>query len=179
MVKRDDGYFRSTFKGQHTVTQGDPLSPTIFNVVIDTILQHWVTMVSAMEGTVEPDTEGFRRYVQRMAEYFYAENGLFVSTRANWLHQFFNVLTELFDWVGLHTNVGNTVSMAYQSCREIGSPCRGLCPKDYGRGYYLPGEAPTAGPLPRVRCRPGGGFIGDPSSGTTWDGIGSPRSSMW
>ena len=27
------------------MTQGDPLSPTIFNMVVDAVVRHWVTMV--------------------------------------------------------------------------------------------------------------------------------------
>ena len=29
------------------MTQGDPLSPTIFNVVVDAVVRHWVTMTLA------------------------------------------------------------------------------------------------------------------------------------
>ena len=29
------------------MTQGDLLSPTIFNVVVDAVVRHWVTMVLA------------------------------------------------------------------------------------------------------------------------------------
>ena len=36
------------------VTQGDPLSPTIFNVVVDVVVRHWVTlMVEGVEERVE------------------------------------------------------------------------------------------------------------------------------
>ena len=29
------------------MTQGDPLSPTIFNVVVDAVVRHWVKMALA------------------------------------------------------------------------------------------------------------------------------------
>ena len=49
MVARDGAYFGTPFKGYHGVNQGYPLSPTIFNVVIDAVLQHWVTVVALTE----------------------------------------------------------------------------------------------------------------------------------
>ena len=36
------GYYGSAFKGEHGVTQGDPLSPTIFNLVVDVVVLHWL-----------------------------------------------------------------------------------------------------------------------------------------
>ena len=44
MVARAGGYYRTGFKGARGVTQGDPLSPTIFNVVVDALVRHWVTL---------------------------------------------------------------------------------------------------------------------------------------
>ena len=44
MVARAGGYYRTAFKGARGVTQGDQLSPTIFNVVVDGVVCHWVTM---------------------------------------------------------------------------------------------------------------------------------------
>ena len=44
MVAREGGYYGTGFKGERGVTQGDPLSPTIFNVVVDTVVRHWVTL---------------------------------------------------------------------------------------------------------------------------------------
>ena len=42
MVARSSGYYGEAFKGARGVTQGDPLSPTIFNVVVDTVVRHWI-----------------------------------------------------------------------------------------------------------------------------------------
>ena len=40
MAARAGGYNRKAFKGARGVMQGDPLSPTIFNVVVDTFVRH-------------------------------------------------------------------------------------------------------------------------------------------
>ena len=42
MVARAGGYYGTAFRGERGVMQGDPLSPTIFNVVVDVVVQHWV-----------------------------------------------------------------------------------------------------------------------------------------
>ena len=44
MVARAGGYYGDAFKGARSVMQGDPLPPTIFNVVVDAVVLHWVTM---------------------------------------------------------------------------------------------------------------------------------------
>ena len=44
MVARAEGYYGAAFKGARGVTHGDPLSPTIFNVVVDVVVRHWVTL---------------------------------------------------------------------------------------------------------------------------------------
>ena len=42
MVARAGGYYGTAFKGERGMTQGDPLSPTIFNVLVDALVLHWV-----------------------------------------------------------------------------------------------------------------------------------------
>ena len=46
IVARAGGYYRESFHGERGVTQGEPLQPTIFNVVVDTVVRHWVTPLS-------------------------------------------------------------------------------------------------------------------------------------
>ena len=53
------------------MTQGDPLSPTIFNMVVYVVLQNWVTVVASKEEKVDPGaagTERFGRDVQLLSE---------------------------------------------------------------------------------------------------------------
>ena len=38
MVARAGGYYGTAFRGERVMTQGDPLSPTIFNVVVDAVI---------------------------------------------------------------------------------------------------------------------------------------------
>ena len=40
MVAQAGGYYGKEFRGEIGVTQGDPLSPTIFNVVVDAVVRH-------------------------------------------------------------------------------------------------------------------------------------------
>ena len=58
------------------MTQGELLYTTIFNVVLYMVLNHWVTMVTEAEGTVEPGTEGFVLDIKCLVEYLYADDGL-------------------------------------------------------------------------------------------------------
>ena len=37
-VARAGGYYRTAFRGERGVMQGNPLSPTIFNVVVDAVV---------------------------------------------------------------------------------------------------------------------------------------------
>ena len=50
MVARAGGYYREPSCGEKGVTQGDPLLPTIFNVVVDAVVYHWESLVAEREG---------------------------------------------------------------------------------------------------------------------------------
>ena len=49
MVAKAVGFFGHPFKGYQGVTQGYPLYPTIFNLVVDALIRHWVTVVTPTE----------------------------------------------------------------------------------------------------------------------------------
>ena len=62
MVSKSVGYHGPPFKYFRRMTQVNLLSPTIFNVIVDSVVQHWVTVVA--EGGV--GSEGLRHSIQRM-----------------------------------------------------------------------------------------------------------------
>ena len=65
-----------TFKGARGVTQGDPLSPTIFNVVVDAVVRHWIDgIVDEAEEKGETGWEG-----RHQSAVFYADDGMVVSS---------------------------------------------------------------------------------------------------
>ena len=81
MVARTGGYYGAGFKGGRGVTQGDPLSPTIFNVVVDAVVRHWVTI-----AVTEAETRGERGQEGRhQAALFYADDGMIASSDPQWL----------------------------------------------------------------------------------------------
>ena len=59
MVARAIGYYGEAFEGGRGVTQGYLLSPTIFNVVVDAVVRHWVNgIVDKAEAKGETGREG-------------------------------------------------------------------------------------------------------------------------
>ena len=90
MVAHVGGYFGEPLKVQRGVTQGYLLYPKIINVVADSIIHNWVSVLVEAEG--KAGLYGFERYTQQLAAYFYANNGLLTSTHAAWLQKEFNTL---------------------------------------------------------------------------------------
>ena len=117
LAARAGRYYGTAFKGERGVTQGDPLSPTIFNVVVDAVVRHWLHI-----ATEEAERRGGRgRERRHQAALFYADDGMVASTDPRWLQWAFTVLVGLFDRVGLKTNQRKTVSMACRPCSAAGN----------------------------------------------------------
>ena len=125
MVAWAGGYYRAAFWGERGVTQGDPLSPTIFNVVVDAVVQHWVTVVlTESEARGELGQEG-----RHQAALFYTNDSMVASSDPAWLQGAFTALVGLFDRVGLQNNFGKTVGMVCHPCQSAGN----LTTEAYGR----------------------------------------------
>ena len=54
------------------------------------------------------------------AEFFYADDGLVDSIDLGWIHSMFDMLTGIFNWVGMRTNVRNTMGMVCNPCQAAG-----------------------------------------------------------
>ena len=133
MVARAGGYCRSDFKGDQGVTQGYPLSPTIFNVVVDALVLHWVSVM--VEGVEERDKHG--KEGRHHNALFYVDDGMVASSDPRWLQGAFSTFVVLFDRVGLRTNVRNTVGMFCRSFHTAGTQLE----VEYGR--RMAGEGPS------------------------------------
>ena len=106
--------------------QGEPLLPTIFNVVVDTVVRHWESLVAEGSGrddssrkeVAHPTRVKLRARDEGQCQteeglkvqeaILYTEDGILASTNLGWIHTTFDTLTGLFDQVGLKTNVWKT-----------------------------------------------------------------------
>ena len=76
MAAKAGGHYGTVLQSHRRVTQGNPLSSTIFDVVVDDVIRHWVTVVvPSQEGT----RQVLRASIQTQSMLFYANDGLVVS----------------------------------------------------------------------------------------------------
>ena len=81
MVAMVVGYYRTAFQGARGVTQVDPLSPTIFNLVVDAMVRNWLKVV--VVGAEERGESG--NGGRHQADLFYADDGMFALSDPRWL----------------------------------------------------------------------------------------------
>ena len=105
MVEQAGRYYVTPFERYFGVTQGDPLSPTIFNIVVDEVIRNWVEVVAREE--TEPEV--FERAFQRLALLFYEYARILAPPRTARLQEYLEVMTGMFAWVGLKTKMEKTV----------------------------------------------------------------------
>ena len=147
IVARSGGYYWKDFKGGRGVTKGDPMSSTIFNVVVDAVVHHWVTGV-----VVDAKAQGgLGQEGRHQAALFYTDDGMVASSDPRWLQGAFNTLVGLFSRVVLRTNVRKTVGMVCHPCQAEGN----LSTEAYGR--RVKGVGPTyrerlKGPVEVGKC---------------------------
>ena len=144
MLSRAEGYYGPPFKVYHGVTQGDPLSPTLSNLVMDAAIRHWVMVVAETEVV----TEELGLLIQELVAYFYSDDSILASMRSEILQREFKALAELFKRVELFTNMGNTVSMDCQHFCAIG----GHYTEAYGLHIMGEGMTHQVKLHQRVRC---------------------------
>ena len=81
MVARAGGYCRWAFTGTRRVMQGYLLSSTIFNVVVDVVVRHWVSVM--VEGAEERGNCG--KEGRHQNSLLYADNGMVAPSYIRWL----------------------------------------------------------------------------------------------
>ena len=145
MVVRACGYYRTAFGGERGVTQGDPLFPTIINVVVDAVTQHWVHgVMEEAESQGETGREG-----RHQTALFYTDNDMVTSLDPAWLQGAFTALVGLFDRLGLRKNFGKTVSMVCHPCQATAG---NRTQEAYGRRLTGEGKSYTERQHEWVEC---------------------------
>ena len=81
MVARAGGYYGAVIKGACGVTQGDPLSPTILNVVVDPVARQWVMVM--VEGMEEWGMHG--KGGRHQNSFLYADDDMVALSDPRWL----------------------------------------------------------------------------------------------
>ena len=115
------------------MTQVDPLFTTIFNVVVDVGVRHWVfTMVEPAEERGKSVQES-----RHHNSLFYADNGMVVSSDPRWLQGKFITLVGLFGRLVLRNNVLKTVGMVCRSFQTSGTQL------EVAYGKRMTGEGPS------------------------------------
>jgi hypothetical protein len=89
------------------VTQGDPVSPTIFNIVVDAVVRYWLSLVCGENVAAN----GLGYEVKEKCVLIYADDGLLSSRNQEWVQESFNFLIGIFERVGLLTNTSKTKAM--------------------------------------------------------------------
>ena len=100
-------YCGTPLKDHRGANQGGPLSSTIFIVVVDTVISHWVVLVAVEEAG--PDR--FVRAIQCLAEVLYTDVGILALPRSARLQEALDLLTRLFYRIGIQTNCKKMVGM--------------------------------------------------------------------
>ena len=110
VVAKQSGYFGDPFDATRGVTQGDIISPTIFNIIADAVIRAWLTAVSEVDTDA---SDGLGQNITSRAALFCADDGLVASPSKEWLQESFEVLVDLFSRVGLRTNADKTKVMVF------------------------------------------------------------------
>ena len=128
-------YHKETFIPYHGATQGSVVSPTLFNVLVDAVVQKWWADVMDDMTTANSGLQGDD--VGCMSLLFYTNNSAIGSKDHEWLQNTTQHLCNLFrDCTGLEPNIKKTETM---SCHP--GAIRGWCSMEgYKRRHKGTGE---------------------------------------
>ncbi|KAL9183034.1 hypothetical protein ACHAXT_004821 [Thalassiosira profunda] len=107
LVCRASGVYGKPFRDGRGVTQGGPLSPKLFNILVDAIVREWLTLLVGSDAV-----EGISAELMRtILAIFYADDAFLASRDPEELQRALDIVVELFDRVGLRTNTTKTQAM--------------------------------------------------------------------
>ena len=107
LVCRAGGRYGTPFQAFRGVTQGGPLSPRIFNVMVDAVVRAWISQMLGAEAA----EHGYGEELRKILAIFYTDDALLASRDPALLQEALDVMVELFERVGLRTNTAKTKVM--------------------------------------------------------------------
>jgi hypothetical protein len=102
------GNYGEPFKAGHGVTQGGPLSAKLFNILVDAVVCELFRLLREEGNYKEAELE------ELMATFFasfYVDDAFLASRDAEFLQRALDIISGLFEWVGLQTNTKKTQTM--------------------------------------------------------------------
>jgi hypothetical protein len=107
MVCPAGGNFGKPFVASQGIAQGGPLSGLMFNVCVDAVVREWLWQM--LGDNVAQD--GMGEAAHNYAVAFFVDNGLVLARCPEWPQSLFAILVNLFECIGLRTNVAKTKVM--------------------------------------------------------------------
>jgi hypothetical protein len=132
VVARQQGYYGDPFKSKRGTTQGNIISPTIFNIIVDAIVRAWYHQL---------ESENLSDKVRAV---FFADDGHIYSNDAEALQRALEIIVQLFERMGLQTNPTKTKAMV---CAPNPTVTR-ICTPAYKRRMEEINNNSTTEPLP-------------------------------
>ena len=96
------------FQAFRGVTQGGPLSPKIFNIMVDAVVREWMRRLLSDDACAN----GYGYAVWAFLAIFYADDAFVAARDPVKLQRALDILVDLFERVGLRINTEKTKAMA-------------------------------------------------------------------
>jgi hypothetical protein len=140
IVPKQAGFFGKPFRATRGVRQGDIMSPTIFNIVVDAVVNEWL----------EKDSN------KKVEAIFYADDGLLISDDPTAAQEALNIITENFARVGLKMNALKTEAMIIKG----GKVYEAISNVAYNRKVTGTGMTHRERSLEKIECNCCGELVG-------------------
>ncbi|KAL9178451.1 hypothetical protein ACHAXT_003781 [Thalassiosira profunda] len=107
LVCRASGVYGKPFRAGRGVTQGGPLSPKLFNILMDAIVREWLTLLVGSDAVEGISAE----LMWTILAIFCTDDAFLASRDPEELQRALDILVKLFEHGGLRTNTKKTQVM--------------------------------------------------------------------